>query len=56
MDEEDFLQEMRSLNTNLIQLYILSFILSFDYDVVNQLLDYIVVEPSVEDGEKRCYK
>lgn len=57
IDEEDFMGELRSLNTRLIQLYSLfEQICSFDYDVVNQLLGYIVVEPSPEDGEGRCFK
>eukprot|EP00826_Nyctotherus_ovalis_P044433 TRINITY_DN4796_c0_g3_i6.p1 TRINITY_DN4796_c0_g3~~TRINITY_DN4796_c0_g3_i6.p1 ORF type:complete len:438 (+),score=97.42 TRINITY_DN4796_c0_g3_i6:188-1501(+) len=55
MDSEDFLQEFRCHNSDLLQLYI-HLTISFTFDVVNKLLDYVIEEPGKDADEKRAYR
>ncbi|KAL3618555.1 hypothetical protein CASFOL_037637 [Castilleja foliolosa] len=58
LDEEEIIQECKALNTRLINLYSLSLLpVSLrDRDQVEQLLKYIVEDPSEDADSKRTFK
>lgn len=48
LDEEEILSEMQTSNAELLAF--------FNLKRVNELLDYVTIEPTMDQGEKRCFK